>query len=156
MRRKLVAFLVVSALAGLAFVPAVAAAPPMAVSGDWSWSSSYVNPKNPGGNMFLVGTENSVWSGSFTGTSTDVLYVVIHRNMVVTARITVSFTGTVGTAEGTMVLEVTVLIAPDGSEGGTWVIKDGAGELAGIHGEGKWMAFAPFGTAGAYSGHVQW
>ncbi len=156
MKKKVSAFLVVFSLVGLAFVPAVAAAPPVAVSGDWSWASTYVNPKNPGGNMFLVGTENSVWSGSFSGTSTDVLYVVVHRGGVVTARITASFSGMVGTATGTMVLHITVLIAPDGSEGGTWVITGATGELAGIHGEGKWMAFAPFGTEGAYSGQVHW
>ncbi len=155
MKKKVLLFLVTCALAGLAFVPCAAAAPPEAVSGDWAWSSSYVIPKVAGGNTFLVGAESSTWSGSFSGTSSDVLYVIIHGKGVVTARIIVDFTGTVNGVAGTMTMVITVLIAPDGSEGGNWVIQNASGGLAGLHGEGKWWAWETFGSSGAYTGHVQ-
>jgi hypothetical protein len=58
--KKISAFLLTVVLIGLAFVPAVAAAPPTAVAGDWTWKPlGYSLEKLAGGNQFLYGTELS-------------------------------------------------------------------------------------------------
>jgi hypothetical protein len=51
-------------------------------------------------------------------------------------------------------MHITVLIAPDGSEGGGWVIMSGTGELAGLRGEGRWWAHESWGSEDSYSGVI--
>jgi hypothetical protein len=95
-----------------------------------------------GGNRLFGGYEDSCgdgWSGGLAGTSHDTFSGVFTRSGVATALITANFTGSVlGSSSGTMVLTITVLIAPDGTEDGSWVIKHGTAGLLGLHGHGTW------------------
>jgi hypothetical protein len=131
---------------------------PTNVSGTWDWDNlTWVTEKMAGGNEIFSGTEATArtgWSGSFEGDSFDTFSGVFHRSGVLTATLLVYFDGSVLGRSGTMTMHVTCLGAPDGGFGGSWVIKDGAGGLEGLHGQGRWGAWG--GELVEYMGSVQW
>ena len=156
MKRRAFAFVIVIVLAGLAFVPAVAAGPPSDVEGNWEWSvGEFIEEKIAGGNMFFSGFEYGVWSGDLQGTSLDEFRGVFHPTGFATVQFRITFAGSVLGVEGTMVFEMATVGRPDGSAYGSWVIKSGTGGLAGLRGEGKFW-IEPDDLLGSYSGKVHW
>ena len=90
MKKRMLAFVVVAVLTGLAFVPAAIAAPPVPVSGKWELEDQFIPGKFVGGNQFFTGegvTVGSGWSGDFRGTSVDYFSSVAHKNGVVNAEV---------------------------------------------------------------------
>jgi len=160
MKKRLLAFLVMIVLAGLAFVPAAVAAPPIPVSGDLTITAvgDWVFEKNAGGNEFWSGEEVTFgdgWSGGISGSSVDYFRCVFHRNGVIQGFFTFYFTGTVlGSDLGTLVIEMSLITTGAGRWMGSWVIKSAAGGLAGLHGEGK--ACIDMNPMVSYSGKVHW
>jgi hypothetical protein len=94
------------------------------------------------GNTFAETYEDAVWTGGFAGVTTDDCRVVIHSSGAWSYKAIASFQGTVGDREGTL------QIAMDGKRPsgdaewqGRWMILDGDGELATLHGQGTWSGF---------------
>ncbi len=158
MKKRVVALMVMAVLAGVAFVPAAVAAPPVPVEGKWELEDQFIPGKFVGGNQFFTGegvTVGNGWSGDFRGTSVDYFSSVAHKNGVVNARFTVYFSGTVlGSQFGTMVLEMGLVYTTTGRMGGSWVIKSAEGGLAGLHGAGEW--WIDWDPVASYSGKVHW
>jgi hypothetical protein len=145
-------------LLALSFAGPVRATSPTIVSGTWDWDNlTWVTEKVAGGNEIFSGTEVTArtgWSGSFEGDSFDTFAGVFHRSGIMTATLLVYFDGSVLGRSGTMTMHVTCLLGPDGSFGGSWVIKDGAGGLDGLHGQGRWGGWG--GDLVEYAGSVHW
>ncbi len=145
-------------LLALSFAGPARAGSPTAVSGTWDWDNlTWVTEKMAGGNEIFSGTEATArtgWSGSFEGNSFDTFAGVIHRSGVLTATLLVCFDGSALGRSGTMTMHVTCLGAPDGSFGGSWVIKDGAGGLEGLRGQGRWGFWG--GDLAEYTGSIHW
>ena len=160
MKRRVVVFLVTAVLAGLVFVPAAVAGPPVNVSGTWDYPEAVINlDKIAGGNVFISGVEHGFWAGTFDGVSEEVFRAVIHRNGNVWATFTLVFQGMVAGISGTMVMELIGLATVD-KDGvfrrleGHWVIKSGTAGLAGLKGEGSWGAWG--GMLTEYAGKIHW
>ncbi len=160
MKRRAVVVLAALVLAGLAFVPAAVAGPPVDVAGTWDYPEAVINTdKIAGGNVFISGIEHGIWTGTFDGVSEETFRAVVHRNGNVWATFTLVFLGTVAGIPGTVVMELTGLATVD-KEGnfrrleGHWVIKSGTGGLAGLKGEGSWGAWGAALTE--YAGKIHW
>ncbi len=160
MKKKILVFMVAAVLASLVFVQAAAATPPIPVSGDFTIESvgEWVFDKDAGGNTFWSGQEVTFgdgWSGDISGTSVDYFTCMVHRNGVVQGFFTFYFTGTVlGSASGTMVIEMSLISTGAGRAVGSWVIKSADGGLAGLHGQGT--AYIDWNPMVSYSGQVHW
>ncbi len=160
MKRRYLALLVATVLAGLVFVPVAVAGPPVDVSGTWDYPEAVINlDKIAGGNVFISGTERGFWAGTFEGVSEEAFRAVIHRNGYVWATFTLVFQGTVAGVQGTMVMELVGLATVDKDGAfrrleGHWVIKSGTAGLAGLTGEGSWGAWG--GALTEYAGKIHW
>ena len=133
--RRLLFFVVV---VGVAFgaVPA-AATPPTPLSGSFTVvSTSITSTRTAGGNTFITLERVAALSGTFTGTSTDTVLLVMHRNGTTSIR-----------GEGTCVCSVegrtgTFDYRFEGggtfptSASGQFVVGHGTGGLEGLHGQG--------------------
>jgi hypothetical protein len=156
MKRRVILLLCVVVLSGLAFVPAAAAAPPIDVSGKWTWAvidEQWVDGKIAGGNAFFSGAENGTWTGTFNGTAYETFAGVVHRDGNMWVKFTINFAGTVVGRTGTMVMEM-VTLATKFSVDGSWRIVSGTDELAGLKGEGTWWWSDD--PMASYTGKVHW
>jgi len=107
--------------------------------GLWQYIPSIENVRVADGNTFLDTTEIGQWAGTFSGTSTEIGKVVRHSSGHVSFKGAVSFVGNVGNKSGTFEM-LTVGSKPDLSSEweGKWVIINGTGDLATLHGQGTW------------------
>ena len=120
-RKKRIAVLIATVvLAGLAAVPVAFAAPPVAVSGQWSWvniGEAWVDHRVVGGSDFFTGAENSAWTGGFEGTAYKTYTGVFHGNGMQWVKLTINFTGSVLGRTGTMAMEMVSLANARGCDG---------------------------------------
>jgi len=93
MSRTVLAALATAAVA-LAAAASSAASPPVEISGDLIPTSATLVPGQEGANVVLDGVGTHAWTGSFTGTSSIAVELVVHPSGVSTFRATVTFTGT--------------------------------------------------------------
>lgn len=101
--------------------------------------------KEVGQNRFVFAETESTWdggiSGSTTGSQTWILHFARPAQLNINAEIFFT-TATVDGKTGTMTIELNMILyrADYSASHGTWRIKDAAGGLEGLHGEGAWLA----------------
>ena len=131
---------------------AVHATPPTTASGEWTYYLVSWDYRMADGNMIFTGTEHSTWTGTFVGESDDVFKGVIHSSGFLTYQIHIYFEGMVESKSGTLVILVNGAETADGSSvWGQWVILSGTGDLANLHGQGK---YSGIGGDLLYSGQI--
>lgn len=138
--------------------PAVRASPPTVATGNIVIEGfAFTSVRSADGNTILQATEADGYTGTFAGSSTDTVKGVFHSDGSGVIETLATFTGTVDGREGTFVLhyaftvEEGPLFAPRPIHG-EWVIMDGTGDLAALHGRGT--AEGLVGVGGTYSGEI--
>jgi hypothetical protein len=149
MRKLLV--LVVAASAALAAVPA-SATPPSPVTGAFAVVTvTTTSTRTAGGNTFITLPRTAVVSGTFTGTSTDEVLLVMHANGTTSLRGEGTCVCTVEGRSGTFDYRFGGSGIFPTSASGRYVVGHGTGGLAGIHGEGPFSGdFAVANLGGQY------
>jgi hypothetical protein len=118
-----------------------------------SWAITSVRTAN--GNTFMNFANTETLTGTFVGTSTSAISVIVHPSGDFNVEHIMTFTGTVDGKSGTMIIKFEAkgtgfgYGAPVSAQ---WVIQKGTGGLAGIHGTGTFEGNALIG--GAYSGQI--
>ncbi|MBN1400190.1 MAG: hypothetical protein JXA74_05095 [Anaerolineae bacterium] len=162
----LIAVLVVALLTALS-VPAYATKPYIDLGGEWDYQGEpFFDEKWADGNYFLSFADCGTWTGGFEGTVCDAGDMVFHSSGSVFAKYTVWFSGEVwdestGTCLGEGTLEIRFVgkgLDEEVGMQGTWVILDGTGDLATLHGHGTWWGWGSDSVPGTpdlyYSGQV--
>ena len=130
----------------LAITVSVQAGPPEYASGLWLYTPYIVTSREAGCNTHLTTFEESIWSGTFNGTSTEDARVIVHCKGNWSFKGTVDFPNVeVQGQSGTLKMTVNGS-RPDGSAWwvGHWTITDGGGELEKLRGQGVfWGPGAP-------------
>jgi hypothetical protein len=157
MRKLSVPLVCIAVLISTFLIPAVYATPPTPVSGGWTYTPVKTWTKTADGNTFYSGTEESIWTGDFTGTSTDSFEIIIHHADFVTCQGQITFTGKVNDVSSTMVILFVGKKSLDtGLWSGKWVILGGTLGLAKLHGEGTWEGlWYPALSGLSYEGKIQ-
>ena len=153
MNKKVLVIGLILAFAVLTFpISAVFADSPMIeVSGTISsGASSQTVVKEVGENTFLFLTTASTWNraatGGIYGKTVGSQTWIVHTGSAdphITVNVEIVFTtATVDGKTGTMTIEMEMISFPlhRVDNHGTWRIKDAAGGLAGLHGEGAWLS----------------
>ena len=148
--RKLL-FLMVAAAAVLAAVPA-SATPPSPVSGTFSVVTlTPTGTRTAGGNTFTTFIRTASLSGTFTGTTTDTLTAVTHRNGRTSVRGVGTCVCTVEGRTGTFVYRFRGSGTFPTSLSGRYVVGHGTGGLTGLHAVGPFSgSFAVANVGGRY------
>jgi hypothetical protein len=107
--------------------------------GLWQYQPFIEDMRIADGNTFLKTTENGLWFGTFSGTSTEDGKVVINSSGVWSFKGIVSFEGEVDGKAGKLTMRV-VGSRPDVLTDweGKWVILRGTNELTNLRGQGIW------------------
>ena len=139
MRKLSVPLVCIAVLLSMFLIPVVYATPPEPVVGKWIYTPSKTLTKTADGNTFYDGTETSIWTGNFAGTSTDSYEVIFHPEGFVTCQGQINFNGNVNGESSTMVILFVGKKSLDTMLwSGKWVILSGTCGLAKLHGEGTW------------------
>ena len=140
MRKMLLALLTVLMISLLSTLSTPAhAGPPTDVEGLWQYQPFIEKMRFADGNTFLETFENGLWSGTFSGTSTEDGKVVIHSSGSWSFKGKVFFDGMVNGKSGKLTMRV-VGSRPDALTDwqGKWVILSGTGDLTTLRGQGTW------------------
>ena len=160
--RILITVLVVAFVSTLS-VPAYANKPHTTVGGRWEYLvDPYEDERWAGGNYFFTVTDTGTWTGGFEGTSEDIGKAVVDSSGSIFYKSMVSFDGKVwdestGACLGEGTLEISFVGKCCDEEGGwqgTWVILNGTGSLATLHGQGTWGNDDPTQPVAYYSGQI--
>ena len=133
--RKLFVF-VVAALAALAVAPA-SATPPSPVTGTFAVvTATTTSTRMAGGNTFITLTRTAVVSGTFTGTTTDEVLLVMHANGTTSLRGTGTCECAIEGRSGTFDYRFNGSGVFPTSGSGRYVVTHGTGGLSGLHAQG--------------------
>ena len=94
-----------------------------------------ISVQTVGRNTMITLEETGCFHGTFEGTWVGTERDVIHPNGTVTIQLSGVFSGTVNGRSGTCVLSSTVALTRNGDVT-HWVVDQGTGDLAGLHGQG--------------------
>jgi hypothetical protein len=94
-----------------------------------------ISVQSSGPNTIITTSGTGCFHGTFEGTSVGTERDVIHPNGTLTGQASGVFSGTVNGRSGTCVLSLVVSITPNGDVV-HWVVDQGTGDLAGLHGQG--------------------
>jgi hypothetical protein len=147
----------VAVVLGAVCVTGASASPPMPASGTFTTASilSFDLVRSAGGNDFIDVIGTTAWTGTFSGTSTEVTTLIFHPTGDVTLHAISTFVGTVNGVAGTVTFEVTGRTAGDVIRT-TGTIISATGGLAGLHGVVTWEGtVGDNGPLGTYSGQVE-
>lgn len=134
MRRLL--FLVVTAVVVAVAAPA-AATPPSPVSGAFAVVSfTPTSSRTADGNTFITGVRVATISGTFTGTATDTVHLVMHSNGTTSIRGAGTCVCTIGGLSGTFDYRFEGAGTFPTSASGQFVVGHGTGGLEGVHAQG--------------------
>src|SRR5437667_4903868 len=131
LRRGFFALAIVSALLTLP----KAQAQPIPASGDSTDCERVISVQSSGPNTIITLSETGCFHGTFEGTWVGTERDVIHPNGTVTIQASGVFSGTVNGRSGTCVLSVAANLTLNGDVT-HWVVDQGTGDLAGLHGQG--------------------
>lgn len=148
--RKLL-FLVVAAGAALTAVPA-SATPPSPVTGTFAVvTATPTSSRTAGDNTFITVTRTAALSGTFTGTTTDTVTLVMHSNGTTSLRGAGTCVCTVDGRSGTFEYRFNGKGTFPTSATGRYVVGHGTGGLAGLHAQGPFSgSFAVASLGGQY------
>jgi hypothetical protein len=129
-------FLVVTAAAALAATPA-SATPPSPAPGTFAVvSATTTNVRMADGNTFITVSRTALISGTFTGTATDTVLLVMHSNGTTSARGAGTCVCSIEGRAGTFDYRFQGSGTFPTSLSGRYVVGHGTGGLEGIHAEG--------------------
>jgi hypothetical protein len=135
--RKLLFLFVVVAAAALTAVPA-SATPPSPVTGTFAVTSAITTSvRTADGNTFITVQRTALISGTFTGTATDTVLLVMHSNGTTSARGEGTCVCTVGALAGTFDYHFQGSGTFPTSLSGQFVVGHGTGGLEGLHAQGS-------------------
>jgi hypothetical protein len=157
MKRLGIAACVAVAL-GATCVAGASASLPMSASGTFTTASilNFDLIRSADGNEFFAVTGTTSWTGTFSGTSTEVGTVTFHPDGNVNFRAVSTFTGTVNGVPGTVTFELSGREGPDLDLRATAAITSATGGLAGLHGVVTWQGtVGDNGPLGTYSGQIE-
>ena len=125
-------------MVGLVAVAAPAGAtPPSPLSGSFAVVSfTPTSTKTAGGNTFITGVRTAALSGTFTGTATDTIHLVMHANGTTSIRGEGTCVCTFGGRAGTFDYRFEGSGTFPTSVAGRFVIYHGTGGLEGVHAQG--------------------
>ena len=106
------------------------------------------------GNTLITATAPVLFAGDISGTFNGVQHFVIHADGSGNFQGSGTFTGSMGSATGTFSSSFSGTINSDGTDQGRFVITQGTGGLAGIHGVGAFHTPSPNPGFDVYSGKV--
>jgi hypothetical protein len=118
-------------------------------------SFSVTGVRTANGNTFMDFANTEAMSGTFVGTSTSVISVIVHPSGDFNVVHIMTFTGTVDEKSGTMTIKFEAKgtgFAYGAPVSAQWVIQNGTGDLASIHATGTFQGNALIG--GTYSGQI--
>jgi hypothetical protein len=144
MRNKSLLVIMVLAVALLSTLSVPAQAKLPEVGGEWQYIVTGVDVRVAGCNTFIyISKEDSIWNGTFQGTSTDTGVVVEHCSGKASFNGIVSFVGEVNGESGSLEMSVVGQFSYDeqgvGNWKGQWVILSGTEGLANLRGQGTWF-----------------
>ena len=152
MRKRILILIAVMAVLLMVAGP-VQATRPTDAEGLWQYMPTSAEERHAnGGNTFLTVTEDGLWIGTFTGSSTEEGTVVIHSSGSRFFRGTVSFDEVVVDGKSGALEMRVVGSSRDVSAGweGKWVILGGTDELATLRGQGTWWGLGWQGDPNVY------
>jgi len=141
MRKLRLALFIIGTVAAFVVIALpVLAGPPEDASGLWQYTPYILDARSAGCNTIFTTFEDGVWTGTFTGTSTEDGKVVIHCKGSWSFNAIVTFDQvTVDGITGTLVMAVNGTRPTDTADWfGYWVITDGADGLENLRGHGTW------------------
>jgi hypothetical protein len=145
--RTLLSFIVATAGA-VAAVPA-AATPPTPVTGTFAVvTATTTSTRTAGGNTFITLTRTAALSGTFTGTATDTVFLVMHRNGTTSLRGAGTCVCATAGRSGTFDYRFEGSGVFPTSASGRYVIGHGTGGLAGVHAQGPFSGDFAVATVG--------
>ena len=134
--RKLL-FLVVAVVVVVAAAPA-AATPPSPVTGEFAVvTATPTSSRTANGNTFVTVARTAVISGTFPGTTTDAVTLVMHSNGTTSLRGEGTCICTVGALSGTFDYRFEGSGTFPTSVSGQFVVGHGTGGLEGLHAQGS-------------------
>jgi hypothetical protein len=157
-KRRGVAVGLVAVVLGAACATGASAAPPTPASGTFTTASilSFDLVRSSGGNEFFAVTGTTSWTGTFSGTSTEVGTVAFHPNGNVSVHAVSTFIGTVNGVPGTVTFVLSGRNGPDQDFRATATIVGATGGLAGLHGVVTQQGtVGDNGPVGTYSGQIE-
>src|SRR6266571_2831731 len=131
LRRAFFALAIVGALLTLP----KAQAQPIPASGDTTDCEHVISVRTVGPNTIITLSETVCFHGTFLGTWVGTERDVIHPNGTVTIQTSGVFNGTVNGRSGTCVTSFSAALTRNGDVT-HWVVDQGTGDLAGLHGQG--------------------
>ena len=131
LRRAFFALAIVGALLTLP----KAQAQPIPASGSTTDCEHIISQRIVGPSTIITSSITTCFHGTFEGTWVGTERDVIHPNGTVTGQASGVFSGTVNGRSGTCVLSLEVSITRNGDVT-HWVVDQGTGDLAGLHGQG--------------------
>jgi hypothetical protein len=144
--------LLVLSLAAVSTAAPVSATPPKQSEGTFALvSSTTTSVRSANGNTFLTVTRVASLTGTFTGTATDTVVVVMHSNGTTSIRGEGVCTCTVESRTGTFEYRFRGSGTFPTFVSGRYVVMHGAGALEGLHGVGSFEGtFAAAALEGTY------
>ncbi len=124
-----------------------AQAQPIPVSGSSTDCEHVISVQTVGQNTIITLEITTCFHGTFEGTAVGTERDVIHPNGTVSIQGSGVFSGTVNERSGTMVLSYQVAITRNGGVS-HWVVDQGTGDLAGLHGHGTTQEVSESGRPG--------
>ena len=132
LRRNFFALAIVGALFTL---PRAEAGPPIPATGYSIDCEHVISVQTVGPNTIITLSETGCFHGTFVGTWVGTERDVIHPNGTVTIQASGVFSGRVNGRSGTCVISSAVSLTLNGDVT-HWVVDQGTGDLAGLHGQG--------------------
>jgi hypothetical protein len=112
-----------------------AQAQPIPASGSTTDCEHVISVRTVGPSTIITSSITTCFHGTFEGTWVGTERDVIHPNGTVTIQVSGVFSGTVNGRSGTCVASSTVALTRNGDVT-HWVVDQGTGDLAGLHGQG--------------------
>ncbi|SRR6266496_1932672 len=160
LRRAFFALTIVGALLAL---PRAEAGPPVPASGSWTDCQNITDFRSVGRNLIITWDVTFNFTGTFTGTWVGTERDVIYPEGPFAATFTGSGVFTSSDNTGTVVMRYQGLASSDTEAIAYWVVDQGTGSLAGVHGHGTFQHIVETGPTdgcddtftGDYSGQIQ-
>ena len=133
-------------------ITTVPVGPPTNVAGIWTYANTFLQIDD--NNTFICGKEKSAWSGTFEGTSYDIITITNYINDYITFEGWIDFNGKVKDKVGSLVILFHGKAIMKYGLGivGQWSILSGTDDLANLRGEGSFWGWRGYLE---YSGKIQ-
>ncbi len=135
------AFFALAIVGALFTLPRAEAGPPIPSTGYSIDCEHVISVQTVGRNTIITLSETGCFHGTFEGTWVGTERDVIHPNGTVSIQASAVFSGTVNERSGTCVTSLQAALTRNGDVT-HWVVDQGTGDLAGLHGQGTTLGDA--------------